>query len=329
MTAPATRRSGPDLCPGVRSVWSAADGGLARVRIPGGRLSAEQLRLLADAADELGNGTLEITVRANVQVRGLRPAGEHELAARLRTGGLLPSETHDRVRNILGSPLTGLPGRGDVADLIEALDEGLCDRPRLEALPGRFLFAIDDGSADVAALAPDVGVIAVGGPVRAVDRTAVGGGVAVLDESFALLLGARPVGRWVTREEVVPVLLAAAEAFLDERGSQCSPAWRLAELADGPSRVLARIGLPPARAGTPPPALDVPCIPSGAVPLADGTYVAVVEVAEGRLSSARARELAAAAPELRVTPWRSVVLRTSDEASAIAHSRSDVTGREC
>ncbi len=107
MTAPSTRRSGPDLCPGVRSVWSAADGGLARVRIPGGRLSADQLRLLADAADDLGNGLLELTVRANVQVRGLSAGREQDLAARLRVGGLLPSDTHDRVRNILGSPLAG------------------------------------------------------------------------------------------------------------------------------------------------------------------------------------------------------------------------------
>lgn len=282
MTAPATRRSGPDLCPGVRSVWSAADGGLARIRLPGGRLSASQLRLLADAADDLGNGILELTVRANVQVRGLRPAGEHELAARLRAANLLPSDTHDRVRNILGSPRTGLPGRGDVADLIEAFDEELCDRAGLAELPGRFLFAVDDGSVDVAALAPDVGVLAVA-------------------DSFALLLAGTPLRRWVARGDVVAAMLAGAEAFLDERAAQHSPAWRLAELTDGPSRVLARIETQVSARDTGPavPDLSTPNVPTGPD---------VIEVPEGKLSSARAREVAAMGDDLRVTAWRSIVV---------------------
>ncbi|MGQ0844837.1 MAG: precorrin-3B synthase [Sporichthyaceae bacterium] len=312
MTAASTRRSGPDACPGVRSVWSAADGGLARVRIPGGRLTIEQLRVLADAADDLGNGTLEITVRANVQVRGLKPAGEHHLAILLRAADLLPSDTHDRVRNVLGSPLTGLPGRGDVSDLIERLDDELCERAVLEGLPGRFLFALDDGSLDVAALGPDVGAVDVG-------------------DGFALLLGGAPAGRWVAREDVVATLLAAAEAFLEERGAQCSPAWRLAELADGPSRVLARVG-GTVRDSGPPPAIAAPHVPTGDVPLADGTYAAVVEIPDGRLSSDRARELATAArTDLRVTPWRSIVLPgltphelASDQLRPMGPAGSDV-----
>lgn len=279
--APATRRDGPDACPGVRSVWSAADGGLARVRLPGGRLTGRQLHLLADVADDLGNGILELTVRANAQVRGLRPSGEHELATRLRAEGLLPSDTHDRVRNILASPFTGLPWGGDVVAEIEALDDGLCDRPRLAELPGRFLFALDDGSVDVATLGPDVGAVAVGA-------------------EFALLLGGRPCGRWVDREDLVAALLAAAEAFLDEREAQRSPAWRLAELADGPSRVLARLdGNPLREAGPEVPDLAAPVVPAGK---------SVIEVPDGRLTSERAREIADLGTDLRVTPWRSVVV---------------------
>jgi precorrin-3B synthase len=259
------------------------------------------LGLLADAADDLGNGILELTVRANVQVRGLQPSGEHELAARLRAAGLLPSDTHDRVRNILGSPRTGLPGRGDVVDLIEAFDEELCDRPGLAELPGRFLFAIDDGSADVAALAPDVGVMAVG-------------------DSFAVLLGGAPVGRWIPRGDVVATMLAAAEAFLDERAAQHSPAWRLAELTDGPSRVLARIEtlMPMQRTGPAVPDLSKPDVPTGPD---------VVEVPDGKLSSARAREIAALGDDLRVTPWRSIITVASERAVAIATTSSDVTGK--
>src|SRR5919206_2815685 len=94
-------RSAPDACPGALQTHAAADGGLARVRIPGGTLSAGQLGVLAAAARELGDGALELTSRGNVQLRGLRPRAEAELGARLAAAGLLPSETHERVRNVL------------------------------------------------------------------------------------------------------------------------------------------------------------------------------------------------------------------------------------
>lgn len=293
------RREGPDACPGVRSVWSAADGGLARIRIPGGRLSLADLRLLADAADELGTGVLELTSRANVQIRGLKPAGEHELASRLRLGGLLPSETHDRVRNIVASPLTGLRSEPDVTPLVLALDDGLCADPTLAGLPGRFLFAIDDGSADVRGLDADVTLMR-------------------FPDGFVVRLGGTKIG---LAADPVGVALAAARGFLAERGAQCSPAWRLAELANGPARVAARIdgsvmhdrvdSSAPESGGK---LSTCSCMTSrptqpGAHEQADGRIALVVDAGDGRLDGAAFRALAELAPDgVRITPWRGVVL---------------------
>src|SRR5690606_22062180 len=64
-------RTRPDACPGALQVHEAADGPLARVRLPGGLIRADQLRVLADCAATLGNGVIELTSRGNVQVRGL------------------------------------------------------------------------------------------------------------------------------------------------------------------------------------------------------------------------------------------------------------------
>ena len=73
------------------TLHNAADGRLARVRVPGGRLTPAALLILAAAAEELGNGLLDITARANLAVRGLRDGEDvgDELAARLRAADLL------------------------------------------------------------------------------------------------------------------------------------------------------------------------------------------------------------------------------------------------
>lgn len=283
----------------MRSVWSAADGGLARVRIPGGRLSVADLRVLADAAAELGSGVLELTSRANVQIRGLRAEAEHELAARLRLAGLMPSETHDRVRNIVASPLTGLLAGGgrDVGPVVADLDDGLCDEPALAGLPGRFLFAVDDGCGDVVTLDADVTLVASGA-------------------GFLLLLGGVEAG-WVEAGTAVAVALDAALGFLAERGAQCSPAWRLAELTDGPARVAARLRAPLLHERSHDNGQGSGPVSPGEYTQADGRVALVLGAGDGRLDVAAARALAgAAAPAgVRVTPWRGVVLPDVDPAA--------------
>ncbi|MGI5208859.1 hypothetical protein ACQEU6_45745 [Spirillospora sp. CA-108201] len=202
-------RARADACPGALRTHDAADGPLARVRVPGGAVSAAQLAVLGAAARELGRDVIELTSRGNLQVRGVRdPAA---LAARLAAAGLLPSATHERVRNIVASPLGGRGPRGVLATdpLVTALDEALRARPELARLPGRFLFALDDGTGDMAALGADA---------------------ACTPEGLRLAgtrLGPVP-------GEPVAALLAAAEAFLEIRGTP--GASRRCRTARGSSR---------------------------------------------------------------------------------------------
>ncbi|HEV3381994.1 MAG TPA: precorrin-3B synthase [Trebonia sp.] len=311
------RRAAGDRCPGVLRLAEAADGCLARIRLPGGLVTGGQLRLLARMATELGDGRIELTSRGNVQLRALAVASAGPLTTALIEAGLLPSLDHDRVRNVLASPLAGLNGGRDLTGLVRLLDAALCARPRLAGLPGRFLFAIDDGRGDVAGLGADV-VAQVGA-----DRAVVNG-LAVRDGDADAAVSA-----------VVTVMLACAEAFLDERAAAGSTAWRIADLPGGAERVRAavagRFGLPPVSRQPMPhePALATAARPVGIVPCRaaeggveprsvpfDGLDSVVLLAPLGRLTAAQVTWLAdrVAGRTARITPWRSVVL--PDQADA-------------
>jgi precorrin-3B synthase len=293
MTSAVPTRARVDACPGALQTHAAADGGLARVRVPGGTLTAVQLRVLATAARELGDGHLELTSRGNLQLRGLPPGAEPALGARLADAGLLPSETHERVRNVLASALSGRTDGGhvDVRPWVNAFDAGLRADPTLAGLPGRFLATLDDGRGDVAGLGADVGLLALS------------------PDTVALLLGGVDSGLRARPDDAVPLALAAARAFLAERIAQGSSAWRLAELVDGPTRVAHR--LPGQSRDFGPPA-EVPAAPVvgpvGAAAQRDGRTALIGVVPLGRLSADQADLLARLADEVQLTPWRSVVV---------------------
>ncbi|MFI9552581.1 precorrin-3B synthase [Nonomuraea endophytica] len=301
----------PDACPGALQTHAAADGPLARIRLPGGAITPAQLRELAAFA----TSGIELTSRANVQVRALESPAL--FADRMAAVGLLPSPTHERVRNIVASPLGGRLTGFATHPLVEALDRALCARPALAELPGRFLFALDDGTGDVASLGADV--------------TLVEDGILLAGTPFALP-GAG-----------VDTLLAVAEAFLTERGD--SGAWRIAELPDGPTRIathLTATGLPAAGLPAPAPAPGLPAAglgsaglgadrartAAGASPvrgarvivLPDGRVAVEAVVPLGRLTAAQTRLLAALDVPVRLTPWRTVVLLDLAEAPDLTGS---------
>ena len=309
----AVPRTGGDRCPGVLRLLEAADGRLARVRLPGGLLSGPQLLVLARLARELGDGRVELTSRANLQLRGLGDGAARPLSDQLYAAGLLPSVSHDRVRNILASPLAGLDHGPDLTGLVRTLDTGLCARPRLAGLSGRFLFALDDGRGDVTDLGPDV-------------LATVRAGGAVVNE-----LAVPPA-------DAPAVMLACAEAFLDLRAESGNSAWRVADLPGGADRVraavAARLGLTPAEPphheerGVVPPARPVGLISrdeadggAGSPPPVReaGGGSAVLLAPLGRLTAGQLTWVAErlAEREARITPWRSIALPQLPDAAAV------------
>jgi precorrin-3B synthase len=269
------RVSSQDSCPGTLQLHQAADGGLARVRIPGGRLDAAQWRAVVAASSDLGDGNLDLTSRGNLQIRGLSPGSEAALSDCLWRAGLLPSISHERARNIVASPLAGLDGEGvcDVRPLVSDLDQALCATPSLAELSGRFLFALDDGRGDVATLGADICLIGIG------------------PDRLQLLVNGVVSGPELSAGGAARAAITAAEVFLAERAATGSKAWRIAELPRSTSGTLWR-----------PSSHNVPLI--GWSPRA-----LVVGIRLGRLTTAQAGLIGTLADQgLIVTPWRTLVL---------------------
>lgn len=323
-------RDRDDACPGVLRLHAADDGALARIRIPGGVLTARQAETLGTAAARLGDGEIHLTSRGNAQLRGLGTSCGAELEQLLTAAGLLPSAAHERVRNVVASPLSGLDGRGhlDVRPWLRDLDALLCASGPAQALSGRFLFALDDGRGDVSALAADVTLRATpdGGALLGLGRNAPVRVPADTAARAALLAAEVFVGAATTA-------VTATAADLPSTGAAPPTAWRVTDLPDGGAalsaevaRRLAESGTPATPPGTRPangprgkggPALGIvrhPQLPRAVVALS-------VLAPLGRLTAGQWRALVALAgrtedAELRLTPWRGVVVPGVHEADA-------------
>lgn len=123
---------------------AASDGLVVRIRPPAGRLRMEQAQGVAALAQRWAHPVLELTNRANLQLRGVAPARHAQVLSVLRELGLVDADAASEARrNVQVQPLWI---EGDVTPgLARRLGELLAatDAP---ALPAKFGFAVDTGA---------------------------------------------------------------------------------------------------------------------------------------------------------------------------------------
>ncbi|WP_392477755.1 precorrin-3B synthase [Nostoc sp. C110] len=218
--------SGFATCPGLFYATPAADGILSRIRIPGGIISSQQCRAIADIADQHGGGYVDVTNRANLQVREIRTGINSEVLQYLQDMGLgSRNSVVDHIRNIMTSPTAGIDPQEliDTRPFVQDWDNYIAAHPALSGLSAKFSVCFDGG-----------------GIIRVCDRLNDILFAAVLvdaDVYFRLYLsvGAKgqppsDTGILLTPEQCLPVLAALTEVYLAHTNTTSKRRLRLLEL---------------------------------------------------------------------------------------------------
>jgi precorrin-3B synthase len=294
-------------CPGAYAPMQSNDGLLMRAKVIGSRIAASQLADISAIAAACGNGLIDLSQRAQLQLRGVTEDTLPEALYRLDAIGLLaPDADAERVTNIVASPLAGLNSSTafDANALARDLAQALIADQTLRALPAKFLFAVDDsGALSVSDVEADIHIDAA--PEGVVVRVA----------------RAKDHAAFVALDEAIPTALRLARAFVSLRAGDFE-LRRMGRLvaAQGADAVFAQADLKaaPYKSATLPTRRWL-----GAQ--ADGCAFAGVAAPSGRF---RAEDLAALAAqatknglaELRLTPWRAFLIpaMTMEAASRIA-----------
>ncbi|MFJ4606518.1 precorrin-3B synthase [Pseudomonas atacamensis] len=139
----------PSACPGLLRIVQALDGGICRIKLDGGSISADQADAVAAAAEAFASGAIEATNRGNLQIRGIG-AQSAALIERLLAAGLGPKNAAgDDVRNLMLSPAAGIDRQMlvDTRPLAGQILDTLQSHPRFHELSAKFAVQLDGGEA--------------------------------------------------------------------------------------------------------------------------------------------------------------------------------------
>ena len=124
------------------------DAFMARLRIPGGVVTTHQLRELAKIAQELTSGYVQITTRANFQMRLVQPKDCPEFLRRVQSAGLhTRGAGADNIRNLTMNPTAGVDPVEliDVQPFVQSLAQIIINDRSFYDLPRKFNIAYDGG----------------------------------------------------------------------------------------------------------------------------------------------------------------------------------------
>ncbi|OWV29855.1 cobalamin biosynthesis protein CobG [Halomonas campaniensis] len=269
-------------CPGAWRPMATGDGLLVRVRPPLGQLSREQVVALCDAAETYGSGLIELTSRANLQLRGVTDESWPPLMAFLVEHQLVSDDPEaERQPQLMLAPAWQ---KGDdtptIARLLQARGS------KLATMPGKVGIAIDAGKT------PVLGDSAADFRIE----RSMAGGLLVRADGYAQGTAVSDV------EAAVEQLIRLTHWFVDSGGRDAGrmrrhtaplPDWAQADTAPAP--------------------------PGEKLTLGEHREGMVVGLPFGRVAAETLREAVSqtSARVVQVTPWRHLLLQDCDTLPAI------------
>jgi len=193
------------ICPTLFNATTTENGILSRIRFPAGLITSDQCELLTTVVSKLGNDEIQITNRANLQIRTSKVLTEENLWDFQDYGLASSTQSTDGLRNIMASPIAGIDPHAKVntIPLVKAWNLYLSQYPELGILSNKFSVCFDGGeSISVSDRPNDICFVAVEVDHEIYFRLHLG-------------LGDPVVGILITQKQVVEVLAAITEVYRD------------------------------------------------------------------------------------------------------------------
>ncbi|MEA2838921.1 MAG: precorrin-3B synthase [Methylobacteriaceae bacterium] len=306
-------------CPSAWRPMLTGDGYLVRLHFSCGIVSSDQARAVATLARRYGNGSIDLTRRANLQIRGVAEARISELQAELVAQGLIGDDAAaDTTPNVIASALAGRDREAliDIRPLVQQLETRLAKSPRAQNLPAKFCIAVSDGGR--------FSLLEIGADIAF---------EACRRDRFAVRIGGSGVVGFVEADGVADTAIALVTAFVSLRAMKAMPARRMRELVGevGQSAIFAScpaLRRASTRSSSAHDNMDGRAKPGHEAVGSIDSDVFAVAAPFGSFSADQLQLLADLAvlhaqSELRLTPWRTILI------PAIASGAIGNVGGEC
>src|SRR5579859_4080225 len=215
---------------GPSTLWDAP--GMQRIKIPYGRVTADQLDVLSDVAEEYSDRILHVTTRQDIQLHFVDIEDTPDLHRRLAAAGITTREAcGNTVRNVTACPYAGVCNeeRFDVTPYAHALAFFLLGHDDTQDFGRKFKVAFSGCKENACGLTNfhDLGAIArtreVDGVVKRGFEVVIGGGLGAVPQA------AQVFDEFLPEEELLPLAQAMSRVFsrLGERQNRARARFKL------------------------------------------------------------------------------------------------------
>ncbi|HSN81660.1 MAG TPA: nitrite/sulfite reductase [Polyangiales bacterium] len=199
-----------DLTKGPDTVWDAP--GMMRIKIPFGKLTAEQLDVLSELAEEYSDSILHVTTRQDIQLHFVHIEDSPDMMRRLAAVGITTREAcGNSVRNVTACEYAGVCNTQsfDVTPYANAMVQFLLGHPDVQDFGRKFKIAFSGCEDNPCGLVTfhDLGAVARVRDGKRGFRVVVGGGLG------AVPVQAKVLAEFCPEEELLPLAQAVSRVF--------------------------------------------------------------------------------------------------------------------